>query len=218
MPKTNSANSKNKTKSTKTAKEPVSRTAPKASVKAASKSHHKSTGAVKPVNRATNAPAAQSVVHKGKVESVTIEKYFSEMGIEYHTIAKGMWKVSSDGVPNIIVSFEPPVVVIRLKLMETGDIADHFGLFKRLLELNSEQMISGAFGLEGDNIVAVEVLQSENLDLNELQAAIEGLTLTAMQNYHELKEYRSKEVEATTVRSRAIKGGTGYHDDPGFVF
>jgi hypothetical protein len=134
-----------------------------------------------------------------------------------------MWRVESDGVPNIIVKFEPPVIVIRLKLMEVSESYDISGLCKRLLELNSEQMISGAFALEGNNVIAVEVLQSANLDLNELQAAIEGITMTAVQNYRELSAFRNKKaledgtVELELRPSGSITGGVNV-EDPGFVF
>lgn len=125
-------------------------------------------------------------VKKSKITLKTIEKYLEQINAKYEKIDSSLWKVEYDNIPNIIINFDPPILVVRLKLMEISDATDIAKLSRRLLELNSEQMISGAFALENQNVILVEVLQTENLDLNEFQAAFEGITLTAVQNYKEL--------------------------------
>jgi uncharacterized membrane-anchored protein YitT (DUF2179 family) len=58
------------------------------------------------------------------------------------------------------------------------------------LELNLTDLAHGAYALEENNVVLVDTLQSEYLDLNELQASIESLAFAAVQNYEELSSYR----------------------------
>ena len=48
---------------------------------------------------------------------------------------------------------------------------------------------SGAYALEGQAIVITETLQTENLDANELQAAVDGLSLAISEHYQELRGY-----------------------------
>ena len=60
-------------------------------------------------------------------------------------------------------------------------------LFKTMLEFNATEMMGGAYGLEGDAVVAVETLQAENLDLNEFHAAVDGLMMAASEHYPKFK-------------------------------
>lgn len=80
----------------------------------------------------------------------------------------------------IVVQNTEPLVVFRVKLLDLPqDLPDAKAaqLFRYLLELNSSEMLQGAYALEGNALVAVEVMQSENLDQNEFLAAIDSLSL-----------------------------------------
>ena len=50
-------------------------------------------------------------------------------------------------------------------------------LYRTLLSLNTTDMVHGAFGLEGDTVVVIHALELENLDLNELEAALSDVDL-----------------------------------------
>jgi hypothetical protein len=121
-----------------------------------------------------------------------IEGYLVRSGIPYDAIGEGMWVVHDeiDQVDNIVVTLSHPVVMFRVKLMDlpTGE-AERSAVCRKLLELNASSMVAGAYALEGDAVVAVETLQSENLDFNEFQAAIDGLTLAITEHYESLREY-----------------------------
>jgi hypothetical protein len=62
--------------------------------------------------------------------------------------------------------------------------------FRLLLELNASELIHGAYGLEDNNVVLIDTLQSEHLDLNELQATLDALLLAINQDYQKLKTFR----------------------------
>jgi hypothetical protein len=98
-----------------------------------------------------------------------------------------MWMIRNTA--NVVVTYEPPLVVFRMKLMEIPKKRRE-EFFKLLLELNATSMIHGAYGIEGDNVVLIDTLQSESLDFNEFQASLDALVLASTQDYQKLKNFR----------------------------
>jgi hypothetical protein len=123
----------------------------------------------------------------GKARREDIEHYLIRMGHPHETIADNMWVIRDTA--NIVISYEPPLVIFRSKLMDVpGKNREAF--FRLLLELNASEMIHGAYGLEGDVVALIDTLQSEQLDLNEFQATVDALLLAINQDYHRLKPFR----------------------------
>ncbi len=111
-----------------------------------------------------------------------VESYLMRMGIGYDTMQPGIWVLKTDGTPldgtPLVVSIAGPVVAFRLKVMDVpppGPVREE--LFRKLLSLNTTEMIHGAYGLEGDSVVVVHALEIENLDLNEFQAVIDDMSM-----------------------------------------
>jgi hypothetical protein len=98
-----------------------------------------------------------------------------------------MWIVRDTA--NVVVTYEPPLVIFRMKLMEIPR-SRREDFFKLLLELNASHMIHGAYGIEDNNVVLIDTLQSENLDYNEFQATLDALLLSSNQDYQKLKAFR----------------------------
>jgi len=121
-----------------------------------------------------------------------IESYLLQAGLEYTSPENGMWIVHDEyeHIENIIIFHSPPVTTFRVKLMELPE-GNQTSLFERMLRLNAEDLISGAYGLEGENIVLVDTLQSENLDFNEFQASIDSLSMALSMHYSELSKFRT---------------------------
>jgi len=119
------------------------------------------------------------------IDNDRIETYLQRLGTPYEEIEDGFW-VIKDPDGQIVVRHDPPVLVLRVKLADAPP-QNRDRLFERLLQLNATDMISGAYGLEKDAIVAVESLQSENLDYNEFQAAVDSLTLAMTTHLPELQ-------------------------------
>lgn len=120
-----------------------------------------------------------------------IEGYLMRLGLPYDTVGEGMWVMHDEenGV-NVAVIHDPPIVVFRVKVTEIPPQGRE-KLFRRLLELNATDLVHGAYGIEGDNVVLIDTLQGENLDFNEVQASIESLVLALTSHYKLLDEYRS---------------------------
>lgn len=111
-----------------------------------------------------------------------IERYILNSRIANEQVAPETWLMRdpSWGGAQIVVHHAAPLVVFRVKLMDIPDDlapAAEAGLYRLLLHLNGSEMLQGAYALEDHAVVAVEVMQDENLDENEFVAALDSLTL-----------------------------------------
>jgi hypothetical protein len=116
-----------------------------------------------------------------------IEHYVIQMEYPFESVESHMWVIRDTA--NIVVTYEPPLVVFRMKLMELPK-KQREDFFKLLLELNATHMIHGAYGIEDENVVLIDTLESEHLDFNEFQATLEALLLASTQDYPKLKAFR----------------------------
>jgi hypothetical protein len=113
-------------------------------------------------------------------------------GATYREIEPGLWAVRPGGALDLdfIVHHNPPVVVLRVKVMEmpstNGRSAD---LNRRLLELNANDLVHGSYGISNNSIVLTEVLELEHLDYEEFQSSYEGMTLALATHLRELTTY-----------------------------
>jgi hypothetical protein len=122
------------------------------------------------------------------VNSQDIEGYLIKMGISYDEIARNTWMIqdNEDSIENLVVTLNDPVIVFHVKLMEIPPGCDKLRLFEELLKLNATDMLHGAYGLEGNDVVAIDTLQAENLDFNEFQASVDSLNLAITTHYRRL--------------------------------
>ena len=98
-----------------------------------------------------------------------------------------------NGVQNLIIDCEPPIVVLEQHIMDVP--RDDGDFFKRLLQIN-RTMVHGAFVLddeEGSRVLFRDTLQLENLDCNELEGSIRALELALAENGAELLEYSHRQ-------------------------
>jgi hypothetical protein len=115
-----------------------------------------------------------------------IEGYMLQMNLPFEQVAAQTWMIHDeyDTIENIIVQLNEPVVFFRVKLMDIADGTDREKLFETLLQLNATDMLHGAYGLEGNAVVATDTLQAENLDFNEFQASVDSLSLCISDHFH----------------------------------
>lgn len=121
-----------------------------------------------------------------------IEGFLLQMGRSFTAAGEGVWVIHDDldHIENIVVCNADPMITFRVKLMELAQGINREELFGHLLRLNASDMVAGAYGLEGDSVVIVDTLQSENLDLNEFQASLDGVALAISMHYPLLSQYR----------------------------
>jgi hypothetical protein len=114
-------------------------------------------------------------------------------GATYREIEPGLWAVRPGGALDLdfIVHYNPPVVVLRVKVMDlpssNGRGAD---LNRRLLELNASDLVHGSYGISGDSIVLTGALELEHLDYEEVLSSYEGMTLALATHVRELASFR----------------------------
>lgn len=113
-------------------------------------------------------------------------------GATYREIEPGLWAVRPGGALDLdfIVHHNPPVVVLRVKVMDipaaNGRTAD---LHRRLLELNASDLVHGSYGISNGSIVLTEALELEHLDYEEFQSSYESMTLALATHLRELSAF-----------------------------
>jgi hypothetical protein len=115
-------------------------------------------------------------------------------GVHAREIESGLWVLNANGDgPEVVVHYAPPVVVLRVKVMALPKKAkkpEKPDLYKHLLELNAKDLVHGAYGVDGGDIVLSDTLELENLDFNEFQASFESMTLALAAHLATLAPYR----------------------------
>ena len=105
----------------------------------------------------------------------------------------GLWLVRTPDGAEVVVNYAPPVVILRLRVMEVpADEKKRSELFRQLLEFNARDLVHGSYGLEGDHVVLTDTLELENLDFNEFEASFDSLTLALASHLPTLAPYRER--------------------------
>jgi hypothetical protein len=119
-----------------------------------------------------------------------LESYLIRMELDMHEVEEGMWIVKSpDDGASVVVNYSPPVVVLRMKVMDMPQPADDVrlaSLYRRLLELNATDIVHGSYGIEEHEIVLSDALELETLDFTELRSSYESMMLAASSHVPEL--------------------------------
>jgi len=120
-----------------------------------------------------------------------IEGYLIRMGVSFDLVGKRTWMIrdSEDAVDNLVVTLNDPIIVFSVKLAVIPEGCDRLKLYEELLRLNAREMLHGAYGLEGNSILATDTLQAEHLDFNEFQASVDALNLCITSHYRHLQAY-----------------------------
>jgi hypothetical protein len=112
-----------------------------------------------------------------------LESFLIRTEMDHREIGESMWLVDpvKDAVedhPAVVVSLSPPLVIFRASIgtVPEGDHA-RLKLYQTLLELNATDLVHGAYGLEGEEVILVDALELQDLDYSEFQASLESLSL-----------------------------------------
>lgn len=119
-----------------------------------------------------------------------LTNYFIDYGLPFENIGEDMWTLKDEleNIDNIVIHYDDPLVIFRVKLMEIPSSKKE-EFFEKLLRLNAESMIHGAYAIENNNIVIIDTLEAENLDYNEFTGSVDAIILALTQDYEELKVY-----------------------------
>ena len=113
----------------------------------------------------------------------------SAEGASHKEVENGLWVVRPGGALDfeVVVHYSPPVLVLRLKVMELPkDRSALAQLSRRLLEMNASEMVHGSYGIEQEAIVITEALELAHLDFEEFLAAYESISLALASHLREI--------------------------------
>ncbi len=112
-------------------------------------------------------------------------------GIE--EVQEGLWLIQTSESAEVVVHYNPPVVLLRVRVMEqpAGE-NQRSELFRELLELNARDLVHGSYGLEGDHVVLTDALELESLDFSEFQASFDSILLALASHMSVLTPYRER--------------------------
>ncbi len=111
-----------------------------------------------------------------------VEAYLEKMNRAYHSAAdttETFLVSSGDNYPPVALRVDPPLVVLRVRI---GDVPEApLELFRKMLELNAQQLVHSSYGIDDGAILLSSALELENLDYNELEAALDEVDLALAQ-------------------------------------
>ncbi|MBX3188227.1 MAG: CesT family type III secretion system chaperone [Labilithrix sp.] len=121
-----------------------------------------------------------------------VEAYLGKMNRRFSPVddQPGTFLVhGGDNMPPTALRVDPPLVVLRVHVGDVdGDAAANGELFQKLLTINAKSLVHSSFGLEDRRIVLCAALELENLDYNELEAALDEIDVTLAQQVPQLAE------------------------------
>jgi hypothetical protein len=104
-----------------------------------------------------------------------------------------LWLVRTSEDAEVVVHYAPPVVILRVRVMELPASEPRRGeLFRQLLEYNARDLVHGSYGLEGDHVVLTDTLELENLDFSEFEASFDSLNLALASHLGSLAAFRER--------------------------
>ena len=94
----------------------------------------------------------------------------------------------SEGIKNLILGIADPILIFEQYIFKINKPSEE--LFKSLLQKNRD-IVHGAFVLDetGKRVIFRDTLQLENLDLNELEASINSLSLLLSEYSEQILEF-----------------------------
>ena len=108
-------------------------------------------------------------------------------------IEPNLWVVRTPEDAEVVVHYAPPVVILRVRVMELPASEPRRGeLFRQLLEYNARDLVHGSYGLEGSHVVLTDTLELADLDYSEFEASFDSITLALASHLGTLAPYRER--------------------------
>ena len=125
------------------------------------------------------------------ITSEKIESYLTRLMLSFEKVDKNTWLINDEesGLENVVVLRAEPLVIVRVKVMELP-AGKKCELYERLLRLNAQDLIHGAYALEDESVILVDTLEGDTMDIEELQASLDAIGLALVQHYRILSEFR----------------------------
>ena len=114
-------------------------------------------------------------------------------GLTVMEIEPNLWLARTPDDAEVVVHFAPPVVILRVRVMELpASEPRRSELYRQLLEYNARELVHGSYGVEGDHVLLTDTLELENLDYSEFEASFDSITLALASHLATLAPYRER--------------------------
>jgi hypothetical protein len=109
-----------------------------------------------------------------------LESFLIRLDVEYEELEEGMFLVRTrnGGLP-FVINYAPPLLLLRMKVMDLQEGEGNMELYRTLLELNATDVVHGSYGLEDRELILSDTLELETLDFQEIQASVESIQMAA---------------------------------------
>ena len=122
-----------------------------------------------------------------------IQAYLERSGNPHNEVAEDTWLVTDPSNPteHIVVRIADSLVIFRLKLLEMAriDPGRREEFFEKLLTLNAEDMVHGAYGITDGDLIMIATLRIEHLDFNEFSGTLDDFAVALTNHYPQLRDY-----------------------------
>lgn len=120
-----------------------------------------------------------------------VESFMLRMELESEELEPGMWVLRTEQDVRLVVHISPPVLLLRSEVMSAPtDGGEAARLFRRLLELNATDLVRGAYGLDGDEVILTDAMELETLDFDAFQASVDSMQMALAGHHEALADFR----------------------------
>jgi len=122
-----------------------------------------------------------------------IEQYLIDLMLTYQQIESNLWLLDDEehSLQGVAIMQAEPLVIIRAEVMDIPK-DKLLELYTKLLELNANDVIHGAYALDKNKIILIDSLQYSSMDLEDFRASLDSISLALAQHYPILSVYRDK--------------------------
>ena len=118
-----------------------------------------------------------------------LESFLIRMDVDYQELEEGMFLVRTrNGGYPLVLNHAPPLLLLRMKVMDLPDEAGSEELYRTLLEMNASDVVHGAYGIEDGELIISDTLELETLDFVEVQASVESIHLAASGHMERIRD------------------------------
>jgi hypothetical protein len=108
-------------------------------------------------------------------------------------IEPNLWLARTTDEAEVVVHYAPPVVILRVRVMELPESDPRRSeLFRQLLEYNARELVHGSYGVENNHVVLTDTLELADLDYTEFEASFDSITLALASHLGALAPYRER--------------------------
>ena len=122
-----------------------------------------------------------------------VRAFLDRLELPVESVAEDMWLVRTLEGAELIVHYAPPVLVLRVRVMQLPTKPTQAAELNRmLLEFNARDLVHGSYGIEGDHIVLTDALELADLDFSEFEASVDSLSLALASHLNALAPFGEK--------------------------